>query len=85
MVGIELDEELIHLFHPIQGCPEDLIREHLFLELYCRHEISSDKASEWLEMERFEFMGYASRQGMPYMDMDERKAELKVQVANQDS
>ncbi len=79
MVTVELDQELLNMFHPLEGKPEDLIKEYLILELYRRHELSSGKAAEWLGMERFEFVRYASRLGIPYIDMDER--ELRGEIA----
>lgn len=81
MVTIELDQELMDLFHPLQGSPEDLLKEYLVLELYRRREISSGKAAELLGMERFEFVHYASRLGISYLDMDERELETEIDTA----
>lgn len=49
--------------------------EYLVLELYRLGEISSGKAGQLLDMERFEFVRFASRLGIPFIDMD--KGELK--------
>ena len=81
MVTVKLDQELMNFFHPQQGQPEDLIKEYLVLELYRRHEISSGKAAEWLGMERFEFVRYASRLGIPYIDMDARELQTEIETA----
>lgn len=81
MVTVEIDEELMNLFHPLQGRPEELLREYLIIELYRRHEVSSGKAAELLGMERFEFVRYASRLGIPYLDMDERELATEIESA----
>jgi predicted HTH domain antitoxin len=39
-------------------------------ELYRLGKFSSGKAAEYLDMERFEFIKYASRLGIPFIDMD---------------
>ncbi|TAH52564.1 MAG: UPF0175 family protein [Chloroflexota bacterium] len=81
MVTVEIDEELMNLFHPLQVRPEELLREYLIIELYRRHEVSSGKAAELLGMERFEFVRYASRLGIPYLDMDERELATEIESA----
>lgn len=48
--------------------------EYLILELYRLGDISSGKAAQLLGMERFEFVRFASRLGIPFIDMD--KGEL---------
>ena len=49
----------------------------MVLELYRRGLLSSGKAAELSNMERFEFVRYASRLGIAFFDMteDEWKAE----------
>ncbi|PKO24030.1 MAG: hypothetical protein CVU38_01040 [Chloroflexi bacterium HGW-Chloroflexi-1] len=79
VVTVELDRELVGLLYPVHGRPEDKLQEYLVLELYRRREISSGKAAELLRMERFEFVRYASRMGVPFFDMDQR--ELAEEVA----
>ncbi|OIO94219.1 MAG: hypothetical protein AUK03_07010 [Anaerolineae bacterium CG2_30_64_16] len=79
VVTVELDRELVGLLYPVYGRPEDKLKEYLVLELYRRREISSGKAAELLSMERFEFVRYASRMGVPFFDMDQR--ELQEEVA----
>jgi predicted HTH domain antitoxin len=68
-IAIELEQELAALLHTTHGRMEDKLKEYLVLELYRRHEVSSGKAAELLRMERFEFIRYASRLGIPYLDM----------------
>jgi predicted HTH domain antitoxin len=80
-ITVELDKELAFLLHTTPGRMEDKLKEYLVLELYRRHEISSGKAAELLGMERFEFVRYASRLGIPYLDMDEQELATEVKLA----
>ena len=80
-VTVELDRELVNLFHQTHARPEDTLKEYLVLELYRRHEVSSGKAAELLSMERSEFIRYASRTGIPYLDMDEQELEDEINLA----
>ncbi|RKY62821.1 MAG: UPF0175 family protein [Candidatus Latescibacterota bacterium] len=72
-VTLELEKELADLLRPAQGRLEDVLKEYLVLELYRRRKISSGKAAEILGMERLEFIRYASRMGIPFLDMDEEE------------
>ena len=79
-VQIELERELLDLLHDV-GRPEDKLKEYLVLELYRRREISSGKAAELLGMERFEFIRYASRNGISYFDMDAQELKHEIEMA----
>ena len=79
-VMIELDRELVDLLHHV-GRPEDKLKEYLVLELYRRREISSGKAAELLGMERFEFVRYASRNGIAYFDMDAQELKEEIETS----
>ncbi|MFN3763868.1 MAG: UPF0175 family protein, partial [Anaerolineae bacterium] len=46
-----------------------------------RREISSGKAAGLLGMERFEFVRYAARLGIPFFDMDETELAGEVRQA----
>jgi predicted HTH domain antitoxin len=46
------------------------VLEYLILELYRLGELSSGKAAKHLGMERFEFVRFASRRGIPFFEMD---------------
>jgi predicted HTH domain antitoxin len=83
-VTVELDQELMSLFHQVHARPEDTLKEYLVLELYRRHEVSSGKAAELLGMERIEFIRYASRIGIPYLDMDERELLGEIEQARRE-
>ncbi len=75
MVKIELDRELINLLHQNLRSLEDTLTEYLVLELYRRREVSSGKAAELLAMGREEFIHYASRLGIPYLDMSDQELQ----------
>lgn len=49
------------------------VLEYLILELYRLGEISSGKAAQLLDMERLEFVKFASRLGIPFIDMDKEE------------
>lgn len=57
------------------------LTELSILELYRRKEISSGKAAQLLGMERFEFVRYASRLGIPFFDMSVEELERDVEAA----
>ncbi len=48
---------------------EEVAQELIVLELYRGGRISGGKAAEWLGMERFEFIKYASQLGIAFIDM----------------
>ncbi len=79
-IMMEVDRELVDLLHNL-GQPEDKLKEYLVLELYRRREISSGKAAELLGMQKFEFIRYASRVGIPYLDMDRQELENEIKIA----
>mgnify|MGYP001004921247 CR=1 FL=1 len=80
-VTVELEKDLVNLFHDLGGYPEEKLKEYLVIELYRRREISSGKAAEWLGMERAEFIRYAARLGVPYLDLDERELQDEINAA----
>jgi predicted HTH domain antitoxin len=83
MVTVELEYDLVNLFHDVREHPREKLKEYLILELYRRHEISSGKAAEWLDMERSEFIRYAARLGVPYIDLDEIELQEEVRAARE--
>ena len=80
-VTVELDHDLVNLFHDVRGRPEEKLQEYLVLELYRRREVSSGKAAEWLGMGRVEFIRYASRLGIPYVDLDDQELQAEIRAA----
>jgi predicted HTH domain antitoxin len=76
-VRIDLEEEIAALLDQTNQTINDAAREMIVLELYRRASVSSGKAAELLAMSRLDFIRYASRLGIPYIDMtpDEWAAE----------
>jgi len=79
-VMVEVDRELVDLLHHT-GRPEDKLKEYLTLELYRRREVSSGKAAELLGMDRWEFVRFASRNGIPFFEMDDRELQNEIEAA----
>lgn len=77
-VPLYLDRELLDLIPMRTSQLEDSVRELLVLELYRLREISSGKAAELLGMARFEFVRYASRLGIPFLDMDSNEFQEEI-------
>jgi predicted HTH domain antitoxin len=80
-ITVQLERELWELFRPFYQRPDEAVKEVAVLELYRRREISSGKAAELLGMERFEFIRYAGRLGIPFFDLDETELAEEVQRA----
>ena len=78
--SVALRDDLAALLHQLDRPLEASVHEGLVLDLYRRGDISSGKAAELLGMERFAFIPYASRLGIPYyrMSQDEWQEEQKV-------
>jgi predicted HTH domain antitoxin len=68
-VKIDVDEDLAALLHQTNQPIEAAAREMIVLELYRRGSLSSGKAAEQLGMVRLEFIKYASKLGIPCIDM----------------
>ncbi|MBI5194265.1 MAG: UPF0175 family protein [Nitrospirae bacterium] len=58
----------------------DLIREAAVLELYREGRLSSGKAAEIFNMERFEFIRYAGMKGIPFIRIspEDLREEVKL-------
>lgn len=82
MTHLELGTEWVNVLRPLANQSLDsFVKELAVLELYRRHLVSAGKAAELLGMERFEFIRYASRLGIPFMDMSpEEMADEAAQV-----
>ena len=80
-ITVHLERELWELFRPFYQHPDQAVKEIAVLELYRRREISSGKAAELLGMERFEFVRYAARLGIPYLDLDENELAEEIRRA----
>lgn len=77
-VKIEIEEPLAAILHQTNQPAQQAGREMIVLELYRRGTISSGKAGELLGMPRMDFIGHASRLGIPYFALtaDEWEAEM---------
>lgn len=76
-IQVDLDQEIAVLLQGLNQPIPQVARELIVLELYRRGTISSGKAAQLVEMERFEFIRHASRLGIAFFDMtdEEWKAE----------
>jgi len=79
-IKIQLPEEVLSAIRNPFKTEEEVLKEAIVLELYREGILSSGKAAELLNMERFEFIRYASDKGIPYLRMtkEELEEELKV-------
>jgi predicted HTH domain antitoxin len=77
-VPVQLDQDLIELLEELQRPAKQAVRELIVLELYRQGEVSSGRAAHLLGMEREQFIRYASKQGIPYFQLegDELHREL---------
>lgn len=73
-VAIMLEPDMVSVLRPLAYESLDaFIKELTVLELYRRHQISSGKAAELMKMERFEFVRFAARQGIPFLEMSDEE------------
>lgn len=77
IVTIDLEEGLATLLHQTNQTVQNAAREMIVLELYRRGAISSGKAGELLTMPRLDFIRYASRLGIPNIDMTADEWEIE--------
>jgi predicted HTH domain antitoxin len=77
---VEIEDSLAALLQQTNQPLDKAAREMIVLELYRRSSLSSGRAAELLGMPRMDFIHYASRLGIPYIDMtkDEWEAEKAV-------
>jgi len=80
-MSIELDKKFLSFVAKKKEDIPDKLKELSILELYRRKEISSGKAAELLDMERFEFVRYASRLGIPFFDIGKEELESDMESA----
>jgi len=79
-ISIILDEKFLSFIAKKKKDIPQRLRELSILELYRRKEISSGKAAELLGMQRFEFVRYASRLGIPFFDMSKEELERDLEA-----
>ncbi len=81
MATLTISDEVLAVLpggHPGAG---EQIQELAVLELYRRRVISSGRAADLLAMGREEFIRYASRLGIPYVDLDGVELERELEAA----
>lgn len=76
-ITLDIEEDIAALLHGTNQTAQSTAREFIVLELYRRGTVSSGKASELLNMSRWEFVRYASCLGIAFFDMtdDEWRSE----------
>ena len=80
-ISIVLDENFLsYVAKKREDIPKRL-KELCVLELYRRKDVSSGKAAEILSMDRFEFIRYASRLGIPFFDINKEEFERDFEAA----
>lgn len=82
MRTVELDDELAVLLEQIQQPLEKATRETAVLELYRRGIVSSGKAADLLGMQRFDFVRYADKLGIPFFRMNKEEWEAEKAAAD---
>ncbi len=82
MRTVELDDELAALLEQIQQPLAQAAREAVVLELYRRGIVSSGKAGELLGMQRFDFVRYADKLGIPFFRMSKEEWEAEKAAAD---
>ena len=76
-VTLELEDDLTALLAQMNQPLTKAARELMVMELYRRGRLSSGKAAEYLALSRHQFIAYASKLGIAFLDMteDEWKSE----------
>jgi predicted HTH domain antitoxin len=80
-IPVVLDEKFLSFVAKRKKDIPERLKELSILELYRRKEISSGKAAELLGMERFEFVRYASRLGIPFFDISKEELQRDLKTA----
>jgi len=80
-IPVVLEEKFLSIIAKRKKDIPERLKELSILELYRRKEISSGKAAELLGMERFEFVRYASRLGIPFFDISKEELQRDLKTA----
>jgi predicted HTH domain antitoxin len=83
MVTVQLNDELVAAMDQLDEPIGNLAQELIVMELYRRHVLSRGKAAELLGMSLLDFLRYAAKLGIPYIDMtlEEWEAERRLIVS----
>ncbi len=79
-IQISFPSEMLDRLSTTYQDSADLIKEAAVLELYREGKISSGKAADILEMERFEFIKYAGMKGIPFIRITSEELEEEVKI-----
>jgi len=82
MATMTIPDDLLAVLPGGHPSASEQIRELAVLELYRRRVISSGRAAELLDMGREELIRYASRLGIPYVDLDEVELARELEAAS---
>jgi len=77
-VPVQLDQDLVELLEELQRPARKAARELIVLGLYRQGEVSSGRAAQLLGMEREEFIRHASKQGIPYFQLEAEELQREV-------
>jgi predicted HTH domain antitoxin len=79
-IPVELDQDLVALLEELQRPAKETARELIVLELYRQGDVSSGRAAQLLGMDREEFIGYASKQGIPYFQLEDEELRRELEA-----
>jgi len=77
-VPVQLDQDLIELLEELQRPAKKAVRELIVLELYRQGEVSGGRAAQLLGMEREGFIRHASKQSIPYFQLEEDELQRQL-------
>jgi len=79
-IQIPFPSEILDILATTYQTGADIIKEAAVLELYREGKISSGKAAESLDMERFEFIRYTGMKGIPFIRISSEELEEEVKL-----
>jgi len=79
-IELTFPSEVLDMLSTTYQDDANMIKEAAVLELYREGKISSGKAAEILGMDRFEFIRYAGKKGIPYIRMTSEELEEEVKL-----
>ena len=77
-VSVELDQDLVALLEEFHRPVKQVAQELIVLELYRQGEVSSGRAAQLLGMDREEFIRHASKQGIPYFQLQGEELQREL-------
>jgi predicted HTH domain antitoxin len=73
--------DLVDLLEELHRPVKQAARELIVLELYRQGELSSGRAAQLLGLEREEFIRHASKQGIPYFQLEGEELEREIDAS----